>query len=65
MSADDMFKDFAEYVNLDMNILTKFVGYQLGSFRGPDVASKYGLANGPELGEKIKELETQAFAETL
>jgi len=62
---DETFKDFIELNNLDMNLASKFAKYQLGSFKGPDVAREFGLENGPELGEKIKELETQAFLETV
>jgi len=58
---DSTFKDFGELTQMDIGLISKFVQYQLGSFRGQDVAREFGLENGPELGEKIKELETQAF----
>jgi len=58
---DETFKDFVDLNNLDMNLASKFAQYQLGSFKGADVAREFGLENGPELGAKIKELETKAF----
>lgn len=62
---DETLKDFVVLNNLDMNLASKFAQYQLGAFRGNEVAREFGLENGPELGDKIKELETQAFLETV
>ena len=62
---DNAFKDFAELTDLDMNLVSNFVEYQTGSFKGDEIAREYGLEKGPELGAKIKELETQAFLNKL
>ena len=61
---DKTFKDFAELTNMDMGMVSKFSKYQLGSFRGDKVSREFGV-KGPELGLKIKELETQGFLKTL
>jgi len=61
---DETFKDFAVLTKMDMNMVSKFSQYLLGTFRGNEVAKEFGV-KGPELGAKIKELETQAFLKTL
>ena len=60
----EAFKDFA--MNLDMNIneVNKFVAFQF-TVTGEQVTQEFGIPPSKEMGEKIKELETNLFQETL
>lgn len=55
-----VFKEFAKYVGIDVGLVDRFMNYQL-SITGDVVKQKFGMKDGPELGAKIKELETQQF----
>jgi len=54
------FLSFIELMGGNTEIARKFINYQL-SITGDMVKQKYGMKDGPELGAKIKELETQQF----
>lgn len=54
------FKNFGRYVGISESLIDKFISFQL-SITGDYVKEKFGLKDGPELGTKIKELESQKF----
>ena len=58
---DDTFKNFGQELGIDPNIINRFINFRL-SMTGDYVKSKFGMKDGPELGDKIKELENQLFA---
>tara|TARA_R110000796_G_scaffold134681_1_gene250464 strand:- start:2483 stop:3625 length:1143 start_codon:yes stop_codon:yes gene_type:complete len=58
--SSNTFLAFVELMGGDIGIARKFINFQL-SITGDVVKQKYGMTDGPELGVKIKELETQRF----
>ena len=54
------FEEFGEYIGIDVSLIDKFMTYEL-SITGDFVKQKYQINDGPELGAKIKELETYNF----
>jgi tRNA nucleotidyltransferase/poly(A) polymerase len=54
------FLEFAEEMNIDISLVRKFINFNF-SITGDFVKEKFGMKDGPELGAKIKELETQLF----
>jgi tRNA nucleotidyltransferase/poly(A) polymerase len=54
------FLAFAEAMGIDIQRTRDFINFSL-SITGDFVKEKYGLKDGPELGVKIKELETNKF----
>jgi len=58
--SDDTFLAFIDLMGGNVELASKFIKYQL-SITGDFVKQKYGMSDGPELGAKIKELETQRF----
>jgi len=58
--SDNTFLGFVEETGGDVGLTRDFINHQL-SISGDFVKEKYGMKDGPELGVKIKELETQLF----
>ena len=58
--SDDTFKSFANALGLDSKLVDKFINFEL-SITGNYVKDRFNMKDGPELGEKIKKLETQLF----
>ena len=58
--SSNTFLAFVELTGGDIAIARKFINYEL-SITGDFIKQKYGMSDGPELGAKIKELETQRF----
>lgn len=57
---DSTFKEFGNFFGIDSNLIDKFINFQL-SITGDYVKQQFNMKDGPELGKKIKELETQKF----
>ena len=58
--SSNTFLAFAEAMGIDIQRTRDFINFSL-SITGDFVKEKYGLKDGPELGVKIKELETNKF----
>jgi tRNA nucleotidyltransferase/poly(A) polymerase len=61
---DEAFKDFMEYLGEDMNKVIKFIDFKL-TVKGEDITKEFGIGQGKAMGEKIKQLETELFVDTL
>ena len=59
LSEDQIIK-FAEYNNLDMSLIRRFLRYQIG-VKAQDVMDKYDIKPGPEMGKYIKQMELDKF----
>lgn len=57
---DDTFKDFGLEVGIDINLITRFIQFNL-SITGEYITKKFGIGPSKEMGDKIKELETRLF----
>jgi hypothetical protein len=57
---DDTFRAFANEVDIDINLVNRFINFNL-SVTGDDIKQRFGIEAGPEMGKKIKELETEMF----
>ena len=57
---DDTFRAFANEVDIDINLVNRFIKFNL-SVTGDEVKQRFGIEAGPEMGKKIKELETEMF----
>jgi hypothetical protein len=55
--------DFARHNNLDINLITKFLEWDL-SVSGQAVMDEFGV-KGPEVGKMIQQMETKLFQKTL
>lgn len=57
---DDTFRGFANEVDIDINLVNRFIKFEL-SVTGPQVQQQFGIEAGPEMGQKIKDLEWELF----
>jgi len=58
--SDDTFRAFANEVDMDINLVNKFIKFNL-SVTGDQVTQQFGIEAGPEMGKKIKEMELELF----
>lgn len=61
--SEETFKQFIKFLNIEGSVVEKFIKFQL-TITGQYVKDKFNMKDGPELGQKIKELETQKFLST-
>ena len=57
---DSTFREFGQYFGIDNSLIDKFINFHL-SITGDYVKQKFNMKDSPELGQKIKDLETQRF----
>lgn len=61
---DDQIRKFARYNNLDGKLIDAFLKFNL-SVTGQDVADRFGISSGPEMGNAIKKWEQENFEKLL
>lgn len=58
---NDTVLDFAQIMNMNIDLIRKFINFKTGSVKGEVVKQETGLGNVPELGEEIRKRETELF----
>lgn len=61
---DEAFREFIQSIGGDLSIVDKFINFKL-SITGEYVTKNFGIGPSKEMGDKIEELETQLFINTL
>ena len=61
---DEQIRKFVKYNNLDSKLIEAFLKFKL-SVTGQDVADRFGISSGPEMGDAIKKWEQENFEKLL